>query len=79
MFTPNEQAFVDAHPEIAKDYPDGLDWLNKYTDYKDGRINEQWERNKAGVLVNVTERVKAREEIERAKEEIERLGGKCDV
>lgn len=74
MFTPNEQAFADAHPVIAERYAqEGLEWLKVYTDYDNGRIKERWERNSEGVLVDVTKREKAREELARAKEELEKL------
>lgn len=68
--------FIKAHPNLAKimiDRYGDLDWLNKYSDEKNGRITEYWERNKDGVLVDVTAREKAREELERAKEEYEAL------
>ena len=72
MFTPNEQAFADAHPKIAERYAqEGLEWLNVYTDYEGRGIKERWERNKDGVLVDVTAREKAREELIRAQEELE--------
>lgn len=74
MFTPNEQAFADAHPKIAERYAtEGLEWLKVYTDYDGGKIKEKWERNKDGVLVDVTAREKAREELMRAQEELENL------
>ena len=74
MTVKNNDAFIKAHPEIAKDYHD-LDWLNKYVDYDNGRVKEQWERNSNGVLVNVTEREQLKEELAKAKEELEKLKG----
>lgn len=74
MFTPNEQAFADAHPKIAERYAtEGLEWLKVYTDYDNGKIKEKWERNTNGVLVDVTAREKAREELMHAKEELEAM------
>lgn len=72
MATKDNTAFAQAHPELVERYGD-LDWLNKYTDYKDGKINERWERDANGVLVDVTAREKAYEELEDAQEELERL------
>ena len=66
--------FIEAHPDLAKVMIDrfgDLDWLNKYSDVRNGRITEYWERNKEGTLVDVTAREKAREELELAKEELE--------
>jgi hypothetical protein len=74
MITENERAFADAHPEIATRYADeGLAWLNVYTNYNNAKIDERWERNKDGVLVNVTEREMAREELVRATEALEAI------
>lgn len=74
MFTPNEQAFADAHPKIAERYAiEGLEWLKVYTDYDGGKLKEKWVRNSNGVLVDVTEREKAREELMRAQEELENI------
>lgn len=74
MFTYKEKAFVDAHPEIAERFADeGLGWLKVYTDYDGGKLKEKWERNKDGILVDVTAREKAREELIRAKEELEKM------
>lgn len=72
--TKDNTLFIQAHPEIAKRYEqEGLDWLNVYTDYENTRIKERWERNKDGVLVDVSERERAREELARATEELEKL------
>ena len=72
--TKDNALFIQAHPEIAKRYEkEGLDWLNVYTDYENTRIKERWERNKDGVLVDVSERERAREELARATEELEKL------
>ena len=68
--------FVAAHPAFAADIAakhGGLDWINKWTDERNGRIVEAWERNADGVLVNVTEKYKAMEELERAKKELAKL------
>lgn len=68
--------FIEAHPELARELIatyGNIDWVNKYSDVKNGRITEYWERNKQGVLVDVTAREKAREELELAKEEYELL------
>lgn len=65
-----EAAFVAAHPEIAERFDNDLDWLKVYTDYKDGKINERWERNSEGVLVDVTEREKLKEEIANARKNL---------
>ena len=64
--------FIEAHPEIAKDYKD-VNWINKYVDYDGSKVKEQWERNSKGELVNVTDRIKAQEELARAHEELEKL------
>lgn len=67
-------AFIEAHLELAARFrEEGLDWLNKYTDYKNGRINEEWIRDENGVLVDVTERSKAYEELELAQEELAKM------
>lgn len=73
--TKDNTLFKEAHPELVERFEgkEGLDWVNSYTDYKDGRINERWERNKEGVLVDVTAREKAREELARATEELEKI------
>ena len=72
----NNTAFIEAHPELAKRFrEEGLDWLNKYTDYKDGKINECWERDEKGVLVDVTAKYKAYEELEEAQEALAVLNG----
>lgn len=74
MITENERAFAEAHPDIAERYAEeGLDWLNVYTNYNNTKIDERWERNKDGVLVNVTEREMAREELVRATEALEAI------
>lgn len=73
----DNSAFIAAHPELANDMTDrygDLDWIKRYTDVGDnGRINRAWERDVNGNLVDVTEREKAREELELAKEALERL------
>ncbi len=72
----DNNAFIQANPELAKLMTDrygDIDWVNKYTDVKDGKIAQAWERNKDGVLVDVTERERAREELEAAKEALEKL------
>ena len=79
--TYNNEAFIAAHPNLAAVVAakhGGLDWIKKYTDEKNGRLVEAWERNSEGELVNVTEREKAREELNRAREELDKLtsGGK---
>lgn len=74
MITDKERAFADAHPAIAQRYEtEGLEWLNVYSDYDEGKLVEKWERNKDGYLVDVTGREKAREEIARIQEELEEL------
>lgn len=73
----DNSAFINAHPELAKDMIDrygDLDWIKRYTDVSfTGRINRAWERDANGNLVDVTEREKAREELELAKEALEKL------
>lgn len=55
--------FWDIHPDV---YPD----VTRYTDTDEkGNILECWERNKEGVMVDVTEREKARVELEKAQKE----------
>ena len=71
----NEAEFMEKHPKIAEDFNYDLTWLKVYTDYKDGKINERWERNKQGVLVDVTEREKAKDELMKAQEELHKLNG----
>ena len=69
--------FIAAHPDLAEAVSrkhGGLDWIKKYTHEKGGKVVEQWERNKDGVLVNVTERERLRNELARIRDEIERLG-----
>ena len=74
MITYKEKAFADAHPKIAERFADeGLEWLKVYTDYDGGKLKEKWERNKDGILIDVTAREKAREELIRAKEEVEKM------
>lgn len=74
MITYKEKAFADAHPKIAERYAiEGLEWLKVYTDYDGGKLKEKWVRNKDGILVDVTAREKAREELMRAQEELENL------
>lgn len=73
----DNSAFIYAHPELAKDMIDrygDLDWIKRYTDVgANGRINRAWERDANGNLVDVTEREKAREELELAKEALEKV------
>ena len=72
----NNDAFVAAHPDLARDVSrkhGGLDWIKKYTHEEGGKIVEWWERNERGELVNVTQRELAREALERAQEEYEAL------
>jgi hypothetical protein len=70
-----EAAFVAAHPKIAERFKNDLGWLNVYTDYKDGKVNERWERNAEGFLVDVTKREKLKEDIANAREELAKLNG----
>ena len=80
MITDKERAFADAHPAIADRYAiEGLEWLNVYSDYDEGKLVEKWERDKDGYLVDVTRREKAREEIARIQEELEELRRKENV
>lgn len=76
MGTRDTTTFAKAHPELAERFNGDLDWVNNYTDYKDGKITERWERNKTGELVDVTKREKAKEELARAQEELAKLNGK---
>ena len=73
----NNSAFIEAHPELAERFlnKEGLDWIKKYTDYKDGKINECWERNAEGELVDVTAKYKAYEELEEAQEALAIING----
>lgn len=76
MAIKDNTAFIEAHPLIAERFrKEGLDWLNDYTDYKDGKINEKWVRNEQGVLVDETAKYKAYEELEAAQEALAALGG----
>ena len=76
MGTRDTTAFAKAHPELAERFNGDLDWVNNYTDYKDGKVTERWERNKKGELVDVTKREKAKDELARAQEELAKLNGK---
>ena len=72
----NNDKFIAAHPALAEHlitHHGGLDWVKKYSDEKDGKLTEMWERNKDGELVDVTARELARIELENAKEAYERL------
>lgn len=70
----NNTAFIDAHPSLAARFrSEGFDWLNRYVDYKDGRINEEWVRDANGTLVDITAKSKAYEELELAQEELARI------
>lgn len=71
----DNKLFIETHPELAKRFNNDFDWLNRYTDYKDGEITERWERNKEGVLVDVTAREKAKEELASAQEALAKLNG----
>ena len=72
----NNEKFIQAHPQLAEDVirlHGSLDWINKYSNEVDGKLTEMWVRNKSGELVDVTKRELARLELERAKEEYEKL------
>lgn len=57
--------FWDLHPDV---YPE----VTRYTDTDEkGNILECWERNNEGVMVDVTERERARIELEKAQAEYE--------
>ena len=71
----DNRAFIETHPDLAKRFNNDLDWLNVYTDYENGKITQRWERNKEGVLVDVTAREKAKEELANAQEELAKLNG----
>jgi hypothetical protein len=59
--------FWDIHPDV---YPD----VTRYTDTDEkGNILECWERNNEGIMVDVTEREKARIELEKAQQEYEKF------
>lgn len=70
------RTFEDVHPElmptIIKTWG-SIDGLKKYSDWDCGELKEMWERNADGVLVDVTARELARQELERAKEAMEML------
>lgn len=73
----NYDKFIAKHPKMCRELiarRGGLQWLKKYTDTKDGRINEYWEL-KNGVFVDMTAKAKAYEELERAQEELARVKG----
>lgn len=75
------QTFEEAHPELVDSINrelGSLDKLNKYQDYKGERVIEQWERDENGVLVDVTDRVKAEYELEEAKRALAILLGGSD-
>lgn len=60
------QTFEEAHPELMdtvnRELGD-ISKLKKYQNFKGDKITEQWERDKDGNLVNVTERVLAEQEL----------------
>ena len=62
----NEGPFWDIHPDV---YPEVTRYID--TDEK-GNIRECWERNKSGIMVDVTARERARLELEKAQREYER-------
>ena len=62
----NEGPFWEKHPDV---YPEVIRYID--TDEK-GNILECWERNKEGIMVDVTAREKARLELEKAQKEYER-------
>lgn len=64
--------FWDKHPDV---YPQVTRYID--TDCK-GNILECWERNKEGVMVDVTERERARVELEKAQAEYERYNDEED-
>ena len=71
MATVNNKDFIEKNPELAKHLIDkygDVDWVKKYTDVKDGKIVKAWERNKQGVLVDVTARERAKQELAAAYE-----------
>ena len=58
--------FWDLHPDV---YPEVTRYID--TDEK-GNILECWERNKEGIMVDVTAREQARMDLEKAQKEYER-------
>ena len=62
----NEGPFWEKHPDV---YPEVTRYID--TDEK-GNILECWERNKEGIMVDVTAPEKARNELEKAQKEYER-------
>lgn len=73
----NYDDFIAKHPEICNHliHQHGdLQWLKKYTDECNGRINEYWEL-KDGVFVDMTAKAKAYEELERAQEAYSKIIG----
>lgn len=64
-------AFANAHKDIVRAYHGDIAWIKKFTrENTPGTIDERWELDKSGNLVNVTERVLAEQEILRAEEEL---------
>ena len=62
----NEGPFWDKHPDV-------YEGVIRYTDTDEhGSIREAWERDVNGVMVDVTEREKAYQELERAQEAMAR-------
>lgn len=68
----NTGDFWDKHPDV---YPEVTRYID--TDEK-GNILECWERNKEGVMVDVTERERARMDLEKAQKEYERYADEED-
>ena len=76
------RTFEEAHPElmptVIKTWG-SVAGLRVYSDYKDGKLTEMWERNEEGVLVDVTERELARIALEEAKEAFEKARLQVEV
>lgn len=68
----NKGPFWEKHPDV---YPQVTRYID--TDEK-GNILECWERNKEGIMVDVTAREKARIELEKAQKEYERYNDEED-
>ena len=63
------KTFEEAHPEhmdAINSTWGSIDGLKKFQNFKGDKITEQWERDKDGNLVNVTERVLAEQELAEA-------------
>ena len=63
------QTFEQAHPELMSSVTKtwgSTDGVKLYQNFDGDKIIEQWERDKDGNLVNVTERVLAEQRLEEA-------------